>query len=449
MLLPSDGLAHELVPGRLLPRWLGEADIPLVDAIVDTISRFDGRSVADAEILARAHFAPLARRASVPTRLVEAIWAIERRRWTAWIDAPTLPEELRDVLFELAVRLPRAEAIACAAARLGIEPDVVMGSLFADRRRRRIWVAPAERPPAADLVARYNLALVQSLLAHSMEVDVTIDGEPDSLIAAAKRDGLLARFERASGQYDGTAPTRLEIAGPLAIVHDTARYVRILARFVPAIFATPGWALRARLVLSERSVELALDRHGAISFAAAPPAPPEERLARRVSRVLRSAGVRIDRRPGVLRSRTTLVLPDFALELPPPPRVDGASGPSVGGRVFVDVVPFATPQHLAAKAAAIAMLDVPIVVCVDDRFVGGAASPLPWLVPYRREIDAWTLYEAARRALDKWLTRASSSPVPLSSPAPSSSPVLLSSPAPSSSPPGPLPRARTPPPARA
>jgi uncharacterized protein len=403
MLLPSDCLAYDVVSGRLLPSWLGEADTPFIESVIEGISVLEGLSTADAEIAARGILGPLARQAKVPLRLVEALWSIERSRWTALVDAPASPEELREVLFELAARLPRDEAMARAAARFGIDPETVMGNLFADRRSRRIWVAPPERPRAIDLVARYNLALAQSLLARSMEVEATLMGDPALLIAAAKRDGLLVRFEEVANEGCPDT-TRITITGPLAIFHDTAKYGRMIARFMPAIVAMRGWSLRARLMLGQRSLELALDHQGAIAFAATMPAAPDGRLARRVSRALRSAGVRVDLHPGVVRSGSALVLPDFALELPTLQNDAGRSrsGPtaSSGARVLVDVVPFATPEYLAAKAEAIARLPVPMLVCVDERFVGTArslsrANERPWLVPYRREIDAWTLYEAA------------------------------------------------------
>lgn len=378
MLLPVDALAYRVEAGRLLPTWLGAADEPFVEKMLVELGELAGLQAGEADVVAPALLARTARESKMPARVAEAIWAIERRRWDAKIDAPVEPEALRDVVFELAVRLPRDEAVAEAAKTLGIAREVVIGSLFADRQARRVLVRPDQPARPADVVARYNLALAQALLARSMEVEATLHGDAAAVVAAAKRDGLLARFA-----VDGRG-TRLTLTGPLAIFHDTAKYGRMIARFVPALVAAPSWSLRARVAIGPQSAELALDRHGAIAFASTLPAAPDGRLARRVARALRTAGVGVDLHPAVVRARDTLVVPDFALELP-------------NGRVLVDVVPFATPEYLDCKLAAIREIDVPMLVCVHERFV---AAPSPSIVPYRGEIDAFALYAAALRALD-------------------------------------------------
>ncbi|MDF2695536.1 MAG: hypothetical protein K0S65_3919 [Labilithrix sp.] len=397
MLLPAECLAYTIADGRLLPSWLGDGDEPFAAAVLAGVSRLAGLQVGDAELAVSATLAKIAREAKMPLRIAEALWTIERKRWETEIDAPVDPEALRDVIFELAARLSREDAIVTSARRLGVPPEVVLGSLHADRQLRRVLVAPAENAHPRDLVARYNLALVQTLMARSMEVHATLTGDAAPIAAAAKRDGLLARFE-----VDGETTT-LSLTGPLAIFHDTAKYGRMIARFVPALVAAPSWSLRARVVLGPTSLHLELDRAGAIAFASTVPAAPDGRLARRVARVLRAAGIRVDLCPPVVRAGATLVGPDLALEWPT-------------GRVLVDVVPFATPEYLVSKLAAIEALDEPMLVCVDERFAVGPSDGR--IVPYRGEIDAFELAAAALRALARGL---SASPSSSSSSSPSSS----------------------------
>jgi predicted nuclease of restriction endonuclease-like RecB superfamily len=382
MLLPLECLAYQIVEDRVLPSWLGEDDAPFVEGVIELVSKLHGLSVGEAEMVAGRGLATLARQAKVAPRIAEALWAVERRRWEAEVDAPVDPEALRDVLFELSARLPRDQAISEAARRLGIPSQVVLGSVFADRQIRRVLVAPAERPRATDLLARYNLAVVQSLIARSMDLEACLVGDTSAIIAAAKRDGLLARFDPV-----GDA-TRLALVGPLSIFHDTAKYGRSIARFVPSLLALPHWSIRTRITLGTRSAELRLADGGAISFpriARTLPAAPDGRLARRVSRALRSAGVRVDLHPPLVRSGSHVVIPDFALEWR-------------GARVLVDIVPFATHDYLASKQQAALALGEPMLVCVDERF---ATMTAPWLLPYRREVDAWALFGAAKRLLER------------------------------------------------
>jgi len=393
MLLPLDCLAYKIVEGRLLPTWLVEADVPFVEHVLDVTSQLDGLQVGEADVVAPAQLAQLSRDHKMSSKLAESLWAIERRRWEARVDAPADPETLRDVVFELAARRPRDEAIAEAARRLAIAPEVVVGSLFADRKARRVLVAPAARTNATELIARYNLTLIQSLVARSMEIVARVVGEPTAVIAAAKRDGLLASLV---AEEDGA--TTLTLTGPLAIFHDTSKYGRSIARFIPALVAGDpergaAWSMSARVTLGPRSASLHLDHNGAVAFATMP-AAPDGRLARKVARLLRSVGVRVDVHPAVERLGTgALVAPDFALEW-------------AGHRVLVDVVPFATDDYLARKALTVRMLDVPMVVCVEQRYIPAhARAEWPWLVPFRQEIDAWALLEGARRAIDRHAER--------------------------------------------
>jgi uncharacterized protein len=362
-----------------------------VSSVLDAVSVLDGLQVGDADIITSGNLGRVAREAKVPVRIAEALWAIERRRWDTEIDAPVDPEALRDILFELAARLPREDAIAVAARRLGVAREAIVGSLHADRQVRRLLVAPAERTRPADLIARYNLALVQALLARSMEVHATISGDSAPIAAAAKRDGLLAQFDV------GRETTSLSLTGPLAIFHDTAKYGRMIARFIPSLVAMPSWSLRARVMLGEASAAFELGHGGAIAFAATVSAAPDGRLARRVARALRSAGIRVDLHPPVVQAGRSFVVPDFSLEWP-------------GGRVLVDVVPFATPEYLASKLETVAALDEPMLVCCDERFASVAS---PCVVPYRGEIDALALAAAALGALER---RVSASYVPSSEP---------------------------------
>jgi predicted nuclease of restriction endonuclease-like RecB superfamily len=383
MLLPLDHVPYDIVGERVAPRWLGREDEPVVAAVLDTVAPFGGLSAREADLAWDAAVPRLARGLGVPQRLVRSLWAIERRRWEAQVRAPIAPETLRDVLFELATRLPRDEAVDAAASELRISREAVVGSLFADRPAHRILERPPNRPAAFDLAARYNLLVAQSLLTRSMELCATVDGERPLVITAAKRDGLLARFEAVGDPVDGGV--RIEIAGPLCLFRDTAKYGRSIARFVPVLVAARRWSVEAQLALGARRAVLHLASDGPVSFPTeiALSAAADGRLARRIGRALRTAGVRVALQPRLVRAGNTLIASDFALEWS-------------SRRVLVDVVPFATPEYLEHKREVVARVGRPMLVCVDERHASLAAD---WLVPYRREIDAWTLWGAAQRLL--------------------------------------------------
>jgi predicted nuclease of restriction endonuclease-like RecB superfamily len=174
------------------------------------------------------------------------------------------------------------------------------------------------------------------------------------------------------------------LTGPLALFHDTVKYGRSIARFVPSLVSTEPWSLAAQLSIFDRRIELRLDEGMGIALPAILPVPGAGALARKAVRALERAGVTVDQQPPILRAGDTVIVPDFSLAL-----VDGRT-------VYVDVLPFATEEHLTAKLAAVATLGVPMIVCVDERYLGATRSPN--VVPYRRTIEAWALLGAVTRA---------------------------------------------------
>lgn len=76
------------------------------------------------------------------------------------------------------------------------------------------------------------------------------------------------------------------------------------------------------------------------------------------------------------------------------------------GRVFVDVVPFATPSCLAKRLDAVRALRAPYLVCVDARFTEGATGASDLFV-YRGSIDTNALLEAAAGALARYVSEPS------------------------------------------
>jgi predicted nuclease of restriction endonuclease-like RecB superfamily len=294
------------------------------------------------------------------------------------VDAPAEPAALREVVFELAARLPRADAIGITAARFQIEPEQVVGSLFADRPSRRVLRAPRSGIAPADLVARYNLALAQTLLSRAMEVEATVAGPAEPIAIAAKRAGLLTRFEAA-----GEGRTRLVVAGPLALFHDTTKYGRSIGRLVPSLVAAPSWSLRARVVVAGAGSDLVLDDGGAIAFATTLPAEPDGHLARKLARALRAAGHRVDLSPPLVPCGPTLVVPDLSLRCQ-------------GRDVLVDIVPYATGPYLDAKLATVDAIASPMVLCVDARVLAAnGRGPDPRIVPFVQHVDPVALLVAA------------------------------------------------------
>jgi predicted nuclease of restriction endonuclease-like RecB superfamily len=350
---------------------VGEVD----DQLVDVVAR-----------RARSH--------GVGRRVVDGVWFVERKRWKTTVDSPVPPERIRRVLFDLAAERSPAEALATAAADLGLAEDVLRRKLFADRQHLRTLVPPAEMPSAGELAGRYNLALVQSFAVRSTELVALVREQTRRAVGFAKLLGMMVVIEEHAG-----GALSLRLSGPLAIFHDTLKYGRALASWFPALVATSGWSLSARVILRGEALRLDLDASAPVARTHALSRAFDSKLEAALDRDLRRLGSRwrIERESAVIRAAGQLFYPDFALI-------------SEEGRVLVEVVGFWTPEYLAGKAR---MLDAarasrtadcrcshPLIMCVDERHGRGFFEERPDVIFFRDRVDATALVAACERALE-------------------------------------------------
>lgn len=377
MLLALDDLSYRLEEEQVHPFWLGENDDAWVEEALEAMAEGAGHSLDVAEEIVRPRVVRIARERSVPARVALSLWALERSRWELRVDAPVTPSALREVAFELAAKHGAEQAVALSAARFRIHPEEVVAALFADRRGRRVLVAPETRTTAREAVVRYDLAVAQTLVARSMELEAYVRDDALGVITHAKRLGLVASFRKVVDAL------QLSVSGPLALFHETTKYGRALARLVPVLAGTPAWSLRAHVMLGDRSGWLSLDETGPLGRVHALPADADSGVARRIARALRLGGHdwRVESAE-LVEIDGAIAVPDFALV-------------SARGRVLVDVVPFATPEYLARKLDVVRRLPGRMIVCVDERFA--PASPGALVLRYRGVVDVTELVAAAER----------------------------------------------------
>ncbi len=113
----------------------------------------------------------------------------------------------------------------------------------------------------AELLHRYNVALVQGLLVYAENLEATVaDPNPAELRRLFKYlrfFRLLAEISRTKGK-DG--PVTLRISGPFSIFANTRKYALQLAAFFPALVNLETWSLSARIQLEGKNGELRLDQ---------------------------------------------------------------------------------------------------------------------------------------------------------------------------------------------
>lgn len=391
-MLPSRLLDCErTADGRVVPRWLRPRDEPWLRELVHEASAAEGRAAAEADERIVETVAPVARRHGVGKRLVAAVWTVERRRWSLRTASPVPPAKIRRLLFELAAERSREEALATAAAELGLDAGKVEALLFADRARAKLLVAPPAPSTTSGLAEAYNLAVVESLLGRATEVVAIARANLRRVVGYAKLLGLMTTFDEAD---DGA--TRITLSGPMALFHDTVKYGNALARWYPALVATPGWSLRASVVLAGETRRLDLDAESPLPRTHAMPRAHDSRLEASLELDLRrlASPWRLEREAAVVHvpssddGRRRLLYPDFALS-------------SERGRVLVEVVGYWTKEYLAGKRSMMRAARVPLVMCVDDRHADPELAGDPRVVLFRRRVDARALLEACERELGR------------------------------------------------
>jgi len=366
----------------VVPTWLTSRDEVWLRVLVDEAEAFAGRSADAADDRVREAVMPIARLHGAGARAVLGVWCVERRRWKKRVASKVPPEQIRRTVFGLAVGRSRPEALDEASRQLGLAPADIEDSLFADREGTRVLVPPGSPPTPAELALRYNLALAQAMLMRSFEVVAQIRANARRAVGYAKLHGLMATFE----SHD--QGTKVTLSGPLALFHETTKYGRALAGFLPALAVTPAWSLAAQILLGGRRHELVLDATAPLPRTHALPASSDSGVERRLAVDIRrlASGWELAREDTVVRVGSRLFYPDFTLV-------------SARGRVLVEVVGYWTPEYLANKAEALRAVEVPLVVCVDERHARGDLSPRPGILAYRGRVDASALVAEAERML--------------------------------------------------
>jgi predicted nuclease of restriction endonuclease-like RecB superfamily len=353
-------------------------------------------------------------------------------RWTARTFAEELPPPVAEWLAAAGVETPsalrlrlfdvvndafagfvpsarREEALALLAASFDLDAGAAP---FLDRAmlldaEAEAMLTPAGPPPsAADLIARYNRALLAALLRQAERIVFKLASPDGALVrrlyASCRRMGVYCDVEQDARLGGGF---RLTLSGPEAVVGPPAAAGPRLAAAALGLLRRldAGDTAAADLTLHDRPYRLALDRAllrvpglGADEQTVATEGDTEDhpgaydseveaRFARSFAalrRQGRAAGWRMVREPAPLLAGARVLIPDFALDR------DGI-------RVFVEVIGFWTPGYIQRKKAALAKLkpDVPLVLTIAEPLVGEFIGlPFP-VVPYRDDVPVHRIVE--------------------------------------------------------
>ena len=178
---------------------------------------------------------------------------------------PVAPTMLRERLFahgpvfttpQLFHPRARYEVVQDIADDLGISPEQVETTLFADRPATYLLTDAGPEWTPASLLARYNLELARGVLYWASHIRIEAASNYKDLWKYIKFFKLMFWAEpKREGGY------RIDLDGPISpFVSSTTRYGRQMAAFLPALLLCEQWRMLARVrppqALGEMSYQL-------------------------------------------------------------------------------------------------------------------------------------------------------------------------------------------------
>jgi predicted nuclease of restriction endonuclease-like RecB superfamily len=380
-LLPEPLLRTATRGAALVPRYATARDEVWIRRLLDELDGLVGCTAGELEVAAKKRLRPLCESFGVAWASFQGVLEVIRRHYATRVVAAARPAELRLALFEQAAACDdRDEAVRRAAEIVGVAPDAVLQSLYADRPIARRLVAPERPPSPCEIVEQYNLELLQGLLLRSEEVRVRARTHVRSVVRFAKLRGLIC-----SCAPDAQG-VELALSGPLSLFRHTTKYGHALAGFFPALASTPGWQLEATCSLRYGKFVLRAGASDPVARTHALPRDTDSAVERRFAREVRrrAAGWVVERETAAVPAGTRMFFPDFTL-------TRGSA------RVLVEIVGYYTPEYLRAKLETLRRASLHnVVVCVDESLAcSEEAVEAAAVVRYRRKVDVDAVLRAA------------------------------------------------------
>ena len=292
-------------------------------------------------------------------KLVRGFAKLLERDATFETRSPVPPERARKAAFAAAESVgvvtgsDRETALARAADRLGVEPEAVADSLYADLEDRQVLASVDPRWGPEELVTQYNLSLAQTALFDATEVRVR-SSDPRALVSAVKRLRLMYEVRKTDEGRE------VVVTGPDRLFRRTRRYGTRFARLLRAVATAEEWHLTA--TIDDRGTERELTLTDAdVSVPGVEP----------VAEVSYDSGVEADfatrfgsldldwdlvREPEPLEAGASVAIPDFAFDYA-----------YADFRIYFEIMGFWTPAYVEKKLGQLeAIDDVELLVAVDE-----------------------------------------------------------------------------------
>ena len=361
-MLRKDLLRVSRAGGGYRPRFATREHRPLAARVLGTFESHVGERRGDLDDA----LAALETESGGDFKLVRGLATLVERECSFETRAPVPPRRVRRAAFEaaeavgVASEAERETAVDRAADALGIEPEAVESSLYADRDVNEVLVDADVRWDPDSLLEQYDLSLAQTALFDATEVRIR-SNDPKRLVSAVKRLRLMYEVEKTP---EGRV---LVVTGPDALFSRTRRYGTAFARLLRTVAASAEWSLEATIDDRGRERTMRLSDGDVTVPGVDPVAEPAFDSGIEADFAGRFRGLDLDwtlvREPEPLETGTRVMIPDFAFDY------DHADF-----RLFFEVMGFWTPEYVEKKLGQLADVeDVDLLVAVDESLGVGEA----------------------------------------------------------------------------
>jgi predicted nuclease of restriction endonuclease-like RecB superfamily len=266
------------------------------------------------------------------------------------IETSVSPPKLRERLFkrgpvfsttDLFHQQTRAEVFAGVAEEIGIEPEQIEATMFADRPAEYILTDAGPEWTPEGLIGRYNLELARGVLYWSSEMQIEIHDTYKDFWRYLKLFKLMFWARPMQNGYHVT------LDGPISpFVKATTRYGRQFAAFLPALFLCEKWHMKADVTLPQtrEKVQYRLDHTTPLKSHFKPSGEFDSALEADFARGFEAkfGGERgqwvLSREDEVILLGDTVMIPDFAV-----------TNKRDGRRALIEIVGFWHPEYLRRK----------------------------------------------------------------------------------------------------
>jgi len=285
-------------------------------------------------------------------KVVRGLSALLERRCTFTPSSKLSGREVRSFLFEHGFTKTiqeREKLLEQAAQQFQVSKQQIEEAMFSDLEEEQL-VSEFKPLTPEELVRRYNLSLIQTLLFDALEFNFKVEENYQHIFRQIKYLGLM--YEINNG---------IHVTGPASLFKKNRKYGTSLAKLLPVIMKAKHWKIHAKietLVNKEPRIldfDLSSENNILLPDIAEPTSHFDSDVEQQFYNDFTSLNLdwEIKREPDIVKAGTSVVIPDFGFY-------------KNNMAYFLEIVGFWTPEYLEKKISKLKEAQAPITVAVNE-----------------------------------------------------------------------------------